>query len=81
MTPQTSEYFLFFSFPQEIHHSRRQIKYSKDKMWYLAKMVRPTAEIHLVSVEFLSSISMNCINQSIHPLKILKAADLSFHVL
>lgn len=26
--------------PQEVHHSRRQIKYSKDKMWYLAKMVR-----------------------------------------
>uniref|UniRef100_A0A3Q3WR14 Large ribosomal subunit protein uL22m n=1 Tax=Mola mola TaxID=94237 RepID=A0A3Q3WR14_MOLML len=24
----------------EIHHSRRQIKYSKDKMWYLAKMIR-----------------------------------------
>ncbi|XP_031724894.1 large ribosomal subunit protein uL22m [Anarhichas minor] len=26
--------------PAEIHHSRRQIKYSKDKMWYLAKMIR-----------------------------------------
>ncbi|XP_028321814.1 large ribosomal subunit protein uL22m [Gouania willdenowi] len=26
--------------PAEVHHSRRQIKYSKDKMWYLAKMVR-----------------------------------------
>ncbi|XP_059207236.1 39S ribosomal protein L22, mitochondrial [Centropristis striata] len=26
--------------PAEIHHSRRQIKYSKDKMWYLAKMVK-----------------------------------------
>ncbi|KAM4544968.1 large ribosomal subunit protein uL22m [Odontesthes bonariensis] len=24
----------------EIHHCRRQIKYSKDKMWYLAKMIR-----------------------------------------
>ncbi|KAG7515705.1 39S ribosomal protein L22, mitochondrial [Solea senegalensis] len=27
--------------PAEIHLSRRQIKYSKDKMWYLAKMVSP----------------------------------------
>ncbi|XP_035522335.1 39S ribosomal protein L22, mitochondrial [Morone saxatilis] len=26
--------------PAEIHHSRRQIKYSKDKMWYLAKMIK-----------------------------------------
>uniref|UniRef100_A0A3B3WI57 Large ribosomal subunit protein uL22m n=1 Tax=Poecilia mexicana TaxID=48701 RepID=A0A3B3WI57_9TELE len=26
--------------PAEVYHSRRQIKYSKDKMWYLAKMVR-----------------------------------------
>ncbi|CAB1434607.1 unnamed protein product [Pleuronectes platessa] len=26
--------------PAEIHHSRRQIKYSKDKMWYLAKMIQ-----------------------------------------
>ncbi|KAG7515704.1 39S ribosomal protein L22, mitochondrial [Solea senegalensis] len=26
--------------PAEIHLSRRQIKYSKDKMWYLAKMIR-----------------------------------------
>ncbi|XP_026226845.1 39S ribosomal protein L22, mitochondrial [Anabas testudineus] len=26
--------------PAEIHHCRRQIKYSKDKMWYLAKMIR-----------------------------------------
>uniref|UniRef100_A0A3B5A913 Large ribosomal subunit protein uL22m n=1 Tax=Stegastes partitus TaxID=144197 RepID=A0A3B5A913_9TELE len=25
--------------PAEVHHSRRQIKYSKDKMWYLAKMI------------------------------------------
>lgn len=24
---------------QEVYHSRRQIKYSKDKMWYLAKLV------------------------------------------
>lgn len=33
------------NFPQEVYHSRRQIKYSKDKMWYLAKLVRPTASI------------------------------------
>ncbi|XP_034463646.1 39S ribosomal protein L22, mitochondrial [Hippoglossus hippoglossus] len=26
--------------PAEIHHSRRQIKYSKDKMWYLARMIQ-----------------------------------------
>ncbi|XP_068187284.1 large ribosomal subunit protein uL22m isoform X2 [Antennarius striatus] len=26
--------------PAEVHHSRRQIKYSRDKMWYLTKMVR-----------------------------------------
>ncbi|KAM7374028.1 hypothetical protein PAMP_006705 [Pampus punctatissimus] len=26
--------------PAEIYHSRRQIKYSKDKMWYLAKMIQ-----------------------------------------
>ncbi|XP_071403025.1 large ribosomal subunit protein uL22m [Centroberyx affinis] len=26
--------------PAEIHHCRRQIKYSKDKMWYLAKMIQ-----------------------------------------
>ncbi|XP_077402824.1 large ribosomal subunit protein uL22m [Vanacampus margaritifer] len=26
--------------PAEIHHARRQIKYSKDKMWYLAKMIK-----------------------------------------
>uniref|UniRef100_A0A665TP73 Large ribosomal subunit protein uL22m n=1 Tax=Echeneis naucrates TaxID=173247 RepID=A0A665TP73_ECHNA len=26
--------------PAEIHHCRRQIKYSKDKMWYLAKLIR-----------------------------------------
>ncbi|KAG7273449.1 hypothetical protein CRUP_032697 [Coryphaenoides rupestris] len=24
----------------EVHHCRRQIKYSKDKMWYLAKMIK-----------------------------------------
>ncbi|XP_041808814.1 39S ribosomal protein L22, mitochondrial [Chelmon rostratus] len=26
--------------PAEVHHCRRQIKYSKDKLWYLAKMIR-----------------------------------------
>ncbi|XP_068958616.1 large ribosomal subunit protein uL22m isoform X2 [Petaurus breviceps papuanus] len=26
--------------PAEIYHCRRQIKYSKDKMWYLAKLIR-----------------------------------------
>ncbi|CAJ1063281.1 S ribosomal protein L22%2C mitochondrial [Xyrichtys novacula] len=26
--------------PAEVYHCRRQIKYSKDKMWYLAKMIR-----------------------------------------
>ncbi|XP_047234362.1 39S ribosomal protein L22, mitochondrial isoform X3 [Girardinichthys multiradiatus] len=26
--------------PAEVYHSGRQIKYSKDKMWYLAKMIR-----------------------------------------
>ncbi|KAG5843258.1 39S ribosomal protein L22, mitochondrial [Anguilla anguilla] len=26
--------------PAEIFHCRRQIKYSKDKMWYLAKLIR-----------------------------------------
>ncbi|XP_066469608.1 large ribosomal subunit protein uL22m [Tiliqua scincoides] len=26
--------------PAEIYHCRRDIKYSKDKMWYLAKMIR-----------------------------------------
>ncbi|KAJ7316524.1 hypothetical protein JRQ81_002686 [Phrynocephalus forsythii] len=26
--------------PAEIHHCRRDIKYSKDKMWYVAKMIR-----------------------------------------
>ncbi|XP_071750388.1 large ribosomal subunit protein uL22m [Centroberyx gerrardi] len=26
--------------PAEIHHCRRQIKYSKDKMWYLARLIR-----------------------------------------
>ncbi|KAF6082144.1 mitochondrial ribosomal protein L22 [Phyllostomus discolor] len=26
--------------PAEIYHCRRQIKYSKDKMWYLAKLIQ-----------------------------------------
>ncbi|XP_006089148.1 39S ribosomal protein L22, mitochondrial isoform X1 [Myotis lucifugus] len=26
--------------PAEIYHCRRQIKYSRDKMWYLAKLIR-----------------------------------------
>nr|XP_045009656.1 39S ribosomal protein L22, mitochondrial isoform X1 [Jaculus jaculus] len=26
--------------PAEIYHCRRQIKYSKDKMWYLARLIR-----------------------------------------
>ncbi|XP_072517899.1 large ribosomal subunit protein uL22m [Salminus brasiliensis] len=26
--------------PAEVFHSRRQIKYSKDKMWYLAKLIK-----------------------------------------
>ncbi|KAF3841166.1 hypothetical protein F7725_007028 [Dissostichus mawsoni] len=26
--------------PAEVYHSRRQIKYSKDKMWYLAQMIK-----------------------------------------
>ncbi|XP_013859535.1 large ribosomal subunit protein uL22m [Austrofundulus limnaeus] len=26
--------------PAEVHHSRRQIKYSHHKMWYLAKLIR-----------------------------------------
>ncbi|TNN27027.1 39S ribosomal protein L22, mitochondrial [Liparis tanakae] len=36
--------------PAEVHHSRRQIKYSKDKMWYLAKLVRHTAEHFLHNI-------------------------------
>lgn len=39
-----SKFLLVFGicFLQEIHHCRRQIKYSKDKMWYLAKLVSDT---------------------------------------
>lgn len=38
---------LFLVVLQEVYHSRRQIKYSKDKMWYLAKMVSRTAAVTL----------------------------------
>lgn len=49
---QTLSHFVV-SFLQEVHHCRRQIKYSKDKMWYLAKMVRPFSS---VSVSHISPI-------------------------
>lgn len=49
---QTLSHFIV-SFLQEVHHCRRQIKYSKDKMWYLAKMVRPFSS---VSVNHISPI-------------------------
>ncbi|KAA8586508.1 hypothetical protein FQN60_000344, partial [Etheostoma spectabile] len=45
--------------PAEIHHSRRQIKYSKDKMWYLAKMVLEEAQEMAVknhNVEYRSNL-------------------------
>ncbi|XP_048021832.1 39S ribosomal protein L22, mitochondrial [Megalobrama amblycephala] len=39
--------------PAEIHHCRRQIKYSKDKMWYLAKLIRGmTIDQALTQLEF-----------------------------
>uniref|UniRef100_H3A297 Large ribosomal subunit protein uL22m n=1 Tax=Latimeria chalumnae TaxID=7897 RepID=H3A297_LATCH len=39
--------------PAEIYHCRRQIKYSKDKMWYLAKMIRGmTIDQALAQLEF-----------------------------
>ncbi|XP_051960856.1 39S ribosomal protein L22, mitochondrial-like [Xyrauchen texanus] len=39
--------------PAEIHHCRRQIKYSKDKMWYLAKLIRGmTVDQALTQLEF-----------------------------
>ncbi|XDV39170.1 hypothetical protein PO909_008445 [Leuciscus waleckii] len=39
--------------PAEIHHCRRQIKYSKDKMWYLAKLLRGmTIDQALTQLEF-----------------------------
>ncbi|XP_059272523.1 large ribosomal subunit protein uL22m isoform X3 [Mustela nigripes] len=45
--------------PAEIYHCRRQIKYSKDKMWYLAKLVLLEAQDMAVrdhNVEFRSNL-------------------------
>ncbi|XP_060219657.1 large ribosomal subunit protein uL22m isoform X2 [Meriones unguiculatus] len=45
--------------PAEIYHCRRQIKYSKDKMWYLAKLVLLEAQEMAVrnhNVEFRSNL-------------------------
>lgn len=49
----TLKSLLCLSFLKEIHHSRRQIKYSKDKMWYLAKMVRSTSRCFAPSLKKL----------------------------
>ncbi|XP_013993444.1 39S ribosomal protein L22, mitochondrial isoform X2 [Salmo salar] len=39
--------------PAEVHHCRRQIKYSKDKMWYLANMIRGmTIDDAIAQLEF-----------------------------
>ncbi|KAL2094790.1 hypothetical protein ACEWY4_009509 [Coilia grayii] len=39
--------------PAEVYHSRRQIKYSKDKMWYIAKLIRGmTIDQALAQLEF-----------------------------
>ncbi|XP_076836154.1 large ribosomal subunit protein uL22m [Brachyhypopomus gauderio] len=39
--------------PAEIYHCRRQIKYSKDKMWYLAKLIKGmTIDQALAQLEF-----------------------------
>ncbi|MCI4386324.1 hypothetical protein PGIGA_G00060990 [Pangasianodon gigas] len=39
--------------PAEIYHCRRQVKYSKDKMWYLAKLIRGmTIDQALAQLEF-----------------------------
>ncbi|KAF5892296.1 39S ribosomal protein L22, mitochondrial [Clarias magur] len=39
--------------PAEVFHCRRQIKYSKDKMWYLAKLIRGmTIDQALAQLEF-----------------------------
>ncbi|MBN3319158.1 RM22 protein, partial [Atractosteus spatula] len=39
--------------PAEVYHCRRQIKYSKDKMWYLAKLIRGmTIDQALAQLEF-----------------------------
>ncbi|XP_075571229.1 large ribosomal subunit protein uL22m isoform X2 [Pelecanus crispus] len=45
--------------PAEIYHCRREIKYSKDKMWYLAKLVLLEAQEMAVrnhNVEFKSNL-------------------------
>ncbi|XP_060054019.1 large ribosomal subunit protein uL22m isoform X2 [Erinaceus europaeus] len=45
--------------PAEIYHCRRQIKYSKDKMWYLAKLILLEAQDMAVrdhNVEFRSNL-------------------------
>ncbi|TRY96154.1 hypothetical protein DNTS_028346, partial [Danionella cerebrum] len=39
--------------PAEVYHCRRQIKYSKDKMWYLAKLIKGmTIDQALAQLEF-----------------------------
>ncbi|KAM9540204.1 large ribosomal subunit protein uL22m-like isoform 2-T2 [Salvelinus alpinus] len=39
--------------PAEVYHCRRQIKYSKDKMWYLANMIRGmTIDEAIAQLEF-----------------------------
>ncbi|KAJ6667859.1 hypothetical protein lerEdw1_016180 [Lerista edwardsae] len=40
----------------EIYHCRRDIKYSKDKMWYLAKLVR---EIHIYRLDFIRGMTID----------------------
>ncbi|XP_070270628.1 large ribosomal subunit protein uL22m isoform X2 [Myotis yumanensis] len=45
--------------PAEIYHCRRQIKYSRDKMWYLAKLILLEAQEMAVrdhNVEFRSNL-------------------------
>ncbi|XP_029439098.1 39S ribosomal protein L22, mitochondrial isoform X2 [Rhinatrema bivittatum] len=45
--------------PAEVYHCRRQIKYSKDKMWYLAKLVLLEAQdmaVKSCNVEFKSNL-------------------------
>uniref|UniRef100_A0A8D1C5V9 Large ribosomal subunit protein uL22m n=1 Tax=Sus scrofa TaxID=9823 RepID=A0A8D1C5V9_PIG len=37
--------------PAEIYHCRRQIKYSKDKMWYLAKLITRNEKFNSVLVQ------------------------------
>uniref|UniRef100_A0A671S0G0 39S ribosomal protein L22, mitochondrial-like n=1 Tax=Sinocyclocheilus anshuiensis TaxID=1608454 RepID=A0A671S0G0_9TELE len=39
--------------PAEIYHCRRQIKYSKDKMWYFAKLVTILSFIYLFVLKVL----------------------------